>query len=535
MNTLIHALKNHAQLAPTQVALQGADIALNYQDLYREVISLTQSFQEQLCKHAAQPVIALSIENHPAWVVADIASAHAEIPVVPIPFFFTATQQLHAIEDAGVNCLITDRPAFYTALLINQSVLSQREFVIAGKTLTQLEFTSANNNALPAHTAKITYTSGTTGNPKGVCLGLSSILLVAESLRDAVNMHPDDVHLCILPLSTLLENIAGIYTTLLAGAKAVLLPGDSVGLNLEKNGANGLDAKKMLSALETSKASTSILTPELLLALTKTLEMASLQPGSMIKAPAHLRFLAVGGASTSPSLLERARLVGLPVYEGYGLSECCSVVALNTEQDNKIGSVGKLLPHARIKFSKEGEILAKGATLLGYTNNHLQPKLSAKLDQTSYYPTGDIGRLDAQGYLYIIGRKKNIFITSFGRNVSPEWVERELTLSPYITQAILFGEAKPWNTLLITPNKAAEADARDIQAAIDHVNQNLPYYARVEKWLFTNESFSKANGELTNNGRLRRDVIWQHYQTQVNALYIEHDISSNKEPHNAVL
>ncbi|HSI37520.1 MAG TPA: AMP-binding protein [Methylotenera sp.] len=534
MNTLIHALKNHAQLSPTQVALHGADFHLNYRDLYREITALTQLLQEQVCEQFEAPVIAISIENHPAWVVVDIASANAEIPVVPIPFFFTATQQLHAIEDAGVNCLITDRPAFYKALLKHQSVLSQREFDIAGKTLTQFEFTTAVSNALPANTAKITYTSGTTGNPKGVCLNMSSILLVAESLREAVKMHQDDVHLCILPLSTLLENIAGIYTTLLAGAKAVLLPGDSVGLNLEKASADGLDAQKMLSALETSKASTSILTPELLLALTKTLETTSLQQGSTTKLPAHLRFLAVGGASTSPSLLERARAVGLPVYEGYGLSEGCSVVALNTEQDNKIGSVGKLLPHASIKFSKDGEILVKGATLLGYANNQLQSNSVTKVDyQTSYYPTGDIGRLDSQGYLYIIGRKKNIFITSFGRNVSPEWVERELTLSPYIAQAILFGEAKPWNTLLITLNKAA--DSRDVQAAIDNVNQNLPYYARVEKWLYTNEPFSKANGELTNNGRLRRDAIWQHYQTQVNALYIASDISSNEEPHNAVL
>lgn len=509
---------------------KDAQSQLSYHDLNLAVTQLTQDLV-----HLKNPVIAICVENHPAWVVVDLAAASAEIPLVPIPFFFSASQQLHALADAEVNYLITDRVEFYAQLLsnaqiIDQYIVNQHSFNIAGKTLTQFALVSKDKSkrsnqalnqhpAFPANTAKITYTSGTTGNPKGVCLSATSMLSVAQSLQLAVQMHADDVHLCILPLATLLENIAGIYTPLLAGATIVLLSADEVGMNLEKASNGGLDPHKMLTALIATKANTAILTPELLLVITRALEKTSKQRlDQNTKPPTYLRFLAVGGASISPSLLERACAVGLPAYEGYGLSECASVVALNTAQHHKIGSVGKPLAHANIKFAKDGEILVKGSSFLGYTAT-LVATDNPEIHVGGYLATGDIGRLDEQGYLYISGRKKNIFITSFGRNVSPEWVERELKLSPYIAQAALFGEAKPWNTLLV--NASLNATTIDIQTAVDDANQYLPDYARVKQWLYADEPFTKANGQLTDNGRLRRDAIWQCYQTQINSLYRE--------------
>jgi long-subunit acyl-CoA synthetase (AMP-forming) len=131
--------------------------------------------------------------------------------------------------------------------------------------------------------------------------------------------------------------------------------------------------------------------------------------------------------------------------------------------------------------------------------------------------TGDIGYIDADGYLVISGRKKNIFITSFGRNVSPEWVERELTISPGIAQAALFGEAKPWNTAIIVPGKNSTTE--QIEASIQSINHGLPDYARITQWLPADEPFTLNNQQLTANGRNRRDVIWQHYQQKINALY----------------
>jgi long-subunit acyl-CoA synthetase (AMP-forming) len=137
--------------------------------------------------------------------------------------------------------------------------------------------------------------------------------------------------------------------------------------------------------------------------------------------------------------------------------------------------------------------------------------------QETWLHTGDIGYMDEDNYLYINGRKKNIFITSYGRNVSPEWVERDLTSTPAIAQACLFGESKPWNTALIVPTLDASDDL--IAASIERINQQLPDYARVSKWLLADEHFSTDNQQLTPNGRLKRDVIWQTYQKTIDALY----------------
>jgi long-subunit acyl-CoA synthetase (AMP-forming) len=202
------------------------------------------------------------------------------------------------------------------------------------------------------------------------------------------------------------------------------------------------------------------------------------------------------------------------VFEGYGLSECASVVALNTEGARRIGSVGKPLAHAQVKFAEDGEILVAGATLLGYTGD-------APLQPNEFWPTGDTGHLDEEGFLHLTGRKKNIFITSFGRNVSPEWVERELTLHPAIAQAAVFGEARPWNVAVIVPRGATPEALAAVNQAIDEANRVLPDYARVKHWMPAQTPFLPQNGQLTANGRLKRAAIWQLYQTSIEQLYRE--------------
>jgi long-subunit acyl-CoA synthetase (AMP-forming) len=333
-------------------------------------------------------------------------------------------------------------------------------------------------------------------------LEASALNQVALSLLEATRARPTDRHLSILPLSTLLENIAGLYVPLLAGATTILMPSAQVGLS----GATGLNIATMMEALNASRATTTVLTPELLNALVSAIEAGYTKPP-------YLRFVAVGGASVSPQLLNRSAAIDLPVYEGYGLSECASVVALNTSHSKKIGSVGKPLPHVTIRFGGYGEILVKGACLLGYVGD-------AENEQTTqYFPTGDIGHLDDEGYLYITARKKNQFITSFGRNVAPEWVERELTMSPFIAQAAVFGEAKPWNVAIIVPAKSAIPTEIDI--AIATINQSLPDYARVSQWILAAAPFSPQNNQLTANGRLRRIAIWQQYQEKIDQKYKE--------------
>lgn len=500
-NDLLQAI---ARNTPNQIALRGAEVSLTYAELDAAIRQQVEAWDAFVTKTPAKqcPIMALAIENHPAWVILDLAAMCCKIPLVPLPFFFSPAQWLHAMQDASVTVLVTDQPQLFEPLLA-EHILNCTEFELAGKVLTQFELRNFNHVHLnqinlPAATAKITYTSGTTGTPKGVCLSTDNMLNVASSIAEATKLSSNDIHLSVLPLATLLENVAGVYASLLAGATCILLPNNEIGLT----GATGLDIKKLLATLQATQASTAIFTPELLHALILCIEADA-------SSSSHLRFLAVGGASVSPTLLKRAQLLHIPVYEGYGLSECASVVALNVPHSNKIGSVGKLLPHIEVSFTNEHEIVITGNAYLGYVNQ--------QHPQHNSVHTGDIGYLNEDDYLIITGRKKNIFITSFGRNVSPEWVERELKISPYIAQAALFGEAKPWNVAVIVPRQAATDE--QIEQAVKFLNTSLPDYARVTRWISADAPFSLKNQQLTSNGRNRRDIILQYYQDKINTLY----------------
>jgi long-chain acyl-CoA synthetase len=495
---LIETLAKHASARRMDIALQGNAkneySSLTYADLTTEVQSVSTHLNE-----SPSPVLSLAMDNHPAWVVTDLAAMNCQIPLVPLPLFFSDSQLLHAMLDAGVTTLLTDQPERFSQIL-GDFITHKSTFTVAGKRLMRYDL-QIPTKKLPPETAKITYTSGTTGAPKGVCLSTKAMLNVSQSVALQTNIHAGYRHVCILPLSTLLENVAGVYASLLAGATVHILPSEQTGLS-----GSSLNIKQLHSALALTQANTAIFIPELLSALVATLEAGA----AKLK---DLKFLAVGGAHVSKNLLQRAAALNIPVFEGYGLSESASVVALNTEKNNKIGSVGKPLPHVAIQFSEENEILVKGANLLGYTGES-----SAEITD-GYIKTGDIGYMDDDGFLFINGRKKNIFITSFGRNVSPEWVESTLLNSPEILQVCVFGEAKPWNVaVLVLKNDALQAN---IHAVIEGINQALPDYARIKKWLFADAPFSVKNNQLTPNGRLKRDAISAAYQEKINDLYKE--------------
>ena len=486
---------------PARIALRGSVGEVSYGDLHASVEHAVGHFQ------ATQPgVVGLALDNGPAWATIDIAAMKTGVPLVPLPFFFSTGQLAHAIRDAGIDCLHTDQPHQFEQLFAEKgvSVRERNECLIHGQPVTEFRLEGVAPVELPPGTAKITYTSGTTGSPKGVCLGLDAMLAVAHSLLGATDARPADRHVALMPLSTLLENIAGLYVPLLAGASVALLPFDQIGLR----GASGVDVRKMATTLSEYSATTTILTPELLRGLVRVAQTG-------VPLPRSLRFVAVGGAPVAQGLLVQAAQLGLPVYEGYGLSECASVVSLNTADAHSRGSAGHPLPHVRLAFAEDGEILAAGALMLGYTGN------TACDFRDGYWPTGDLGFLDENGYLHITGRKKNIFITSFGRNVAPEWVERELTLHPLIAQAAVFGEARPWNAAVIVPSSMQPETFASIDAAIGEANLRLPDYARIYRWIPAQAPFLPGNGQLTPNGRLRRDAIFAIYRAQLDRLYEE--------------
>jgi long-subunit acyl-CoA synthetase (AMP-forming) len=163
-----------------------------------------------------------------------------------------------------------------------------------------------------------------------------------------------------------------------------------------------------------------------------------------------------------------------------------------------------------VRIDEHGQILVRGAGMVGYLgHDSVAPEEIA---------TGDLGSIDADGYVYVHGRLKNMFITSMGRNVCPEWVEAELTCDPSVAQAVVSGEARPWPVALIHPASPQVAD-RQIERAIESANERLPAYAQVRRWALLPEPLSFANGLLTANGRPRRDAVAARHASLIDALY----------------
>lgn len=492
-NPILSAVARFARLSPEARAVEGEQLRLSYAALQREIQQLAALLTRPLTQQGHR-TLGLLMDNDPAWVVTDLAAQAAGLSLVPLPAFFSDAQLQHAIRDAGIQAVVSSDTALIAARLPQARVRPLGR--VAGRNTWLAVLDPAATQQRPGVT-RITYTSGTTGSPKGVCLSQANMAQVADSLSRVIQVGPQDHHLCLLPLAVLLENIGGVYVPLLSGASCSVPGLARVGVS----GATGLDAKRMLHAIADSGATTIILLPQMLQALVDQLEAGAPRP-------AQLRFIAVGGAPISRRLLSRAQALGLPVFEGYGLSECASVVAVNTPGQSRLGSVGKPLPHIQLQFSPEGEILIRGNPFQGYLH-HPAP-------QGQWYASGDLGHLDEDGYLYLTGRKKHCFITSFGRNVAPEWVEKELTAATAIDQAVVFGEARPFNVALIS----ADADTAEIEAAIGQANQQLPDYARVGAWLRATAPFSPDNHQLTANGRPRREVIARVYGDRIEALYL---------------
>lgn len=491
MSLLLQSLCDHARGQPRAVALRGEHVTLTYGDLVAQV----ERFASELARRDVQ-VLGLLADNSPAWAVTDLAAIQAGVTLVPLPGFFSDAQLRHTLADAGVDTILTDQPQRFSALISIEP--EPVRLNVAGAVLPMLRM-QATSRRMPAGIAKLTYTSGTTGTPMGVCLSTGAMEAVAASLLEVVGTETVQRHVSLLPLATLLENIGGVYVPLLAGTTCVVPALERVGIR----GAAGLDAVRMVETLRRHQATSAIFIPQMLQALVATLEQGA-EPLS------HLRFLAVGGAPVSPRLLARARALGLPAHEGYGLSEFASVVALNVPGHDRAGSVGRLLPHARLRFAPDGEIEVAGSLFRGYLG-------AQEILKDAFWPTGDLGYLDEDGFLHLTGRKKNMFITSFGRNVAPEWIECELTLSPVITQAAVFGEGRPWNVAVVWPRPGATR--AEVEEGVRSANRELPDYARVSTWIAADEAFTVINGQLTATGRPRRAEILKVYGARIGALY----------------
>ena len=493
MSVLLQALRDHAQSMPDHIALNDGREHLTYAQLSSTVDSLAARLST-----LSPNRIGLFADNGIAWVLVDLAAMRAGISIIPMPMFASQEQIAHAVCTASIDYVLTDSHKRLCDALPADTHLKMAPFS-HGLLGLQLQDRGSQITPLPDGCWKVTFTSGTTGRPKGVCLSLAALERSADSLRQASVGTSADRHLCVLPLATLLENI-GVYAALLAGATVCIPRLSEVGLC----GSSGLDVSRLLDSLRTWNASSAILVPQMLSAMVGAID-------STVPPFESLRFLAVGGAALPARVLERALALGMPVYEGYGLSECASVVTVNRLGACRPGSVGRTLAHVRLEIAKDGEVLVDSDAFLGYLGD---PPAKRK---RGLFATGDIGFVDEGGYLYITGRKKNVFVTSFGRNVVPEWIEQELVSHSAIAQAAVFGEARPFNAAIIVAN--ASATDASIDSAVREVNAHLPDYARVRAWIRAASPFAPDNEMSTANGRLRRSVIYGAYASALDAIY----------------
>ena len=434
--------------------------------------------QHLLLVNPGRQTVALHADNSIDWLTIDLACQQAKMDLIPIPTFFT-DQQVHRLlsmhPTAGV--LTTAGPSQRLQFASGRSMPCHQEGWV-WRTLGFPRIAPAGKGR------KVTFTSGSTAEPKPIVLSSSTQWQTAVALRAVRQELALHRHLCMLPLPVLLENVAGAYACLLSGGEVMIPASDEVGLT----GSSGFDADKAWHLLSCSGADSIILLPQMLSIM---IEKARRAPPLK-----DLRLIAVGGAPVPEETILEARAVGLPVYQGYGLSEACSVVSLNTPTADRPRSVGRPIDHVSIRIAEDGEILV--------TPRQSDPDSEA--DPELY--TGDLGHLDADGFLYIDGRKKNLIITSFGRNISPEWPESLLERESVVSQCLVFGDNQSSLSVLLVPANGRVA-GRELAAAVDRVNVQLPDYAQITTWQRAAQPFTPFNGLATPNGRPRRAAILQ--------------------------
>lgn len=343
-------------------------------------------------------VVGITTSDPLEAALADLALTYSGHVSVHVPPFFSPAQRTHIIEAAGIETFIGACDTARTG-----EALRRPEDCPPLEGPLDLPVTGAR---------RIIFTSGSSGSPKGVIIGEQQMAAAIAGLEKAIAPSSEDTHLSLLPMAQLLEQVAGLYLPLLAGAEVCFCPEALPALF-------GGPMAPVLATIYGARPTTTILVPALLSRMVSELKATNrIAPGS-------LRLIAVGGAMTSPALLAFAKAQGLPVYEGYGLSECCSVVALNRPETARQGTVGEVLDGIKVRID-EGEIVVSGPTVMeGYVGH---------APVTGEWRTGDLGRIE-DGRLIVEGRKDWLIVTPQGRNINPEWVESCLSVDPRIPAA----------------------------------------------------------------------------------------------------
>jgi long-subunit acyl-CoA synthetase (AMP-forming) len=482
MRQLFESMKRHVSEGGELIAVSDQHSQFSRRELFASVTALADDLKGQ------PRTIGICAPNGLGWVVAQLACAFAGKIVVPMPTFFSPAQLGHVVRDASVEFILASE---HTAALAAQSGVPTN--------VIDIYRLGADIPAVIDGFGQIIYTSGSTGQPKGVRHQSGQIAWSAAALGTATGAVATDSYLSVLPLPLLLETICSIFIPAMLGARVHF----EIGL-AERVGRG--DATGIASAFETRRPTASVLVPQLLKHWVAELQAVSQS------APSSLRFVAVGGAPVPKPIANAAWSLGIPVHEGYGLSECCSVVAVNRPKERRPGTVGQPLSGLSVSID-EGEIVVDGPSV---TDGYLG---QGPADRP--WRTGDLGEIDQDGFVTVHGRKDSLIVTSFGRNISPEWIETMLLADPRIALCTVTGHGEPHLAALLIPSPQgaawfASATSADISELLLAYCSDAPEYAVPRAYVVV--SFEEAlNNRLLSNGRPIRKNIGKFVQERAAA------------------
>jgi len=416
------------------------------------------------------------------------------------------------------------------------------------------------------------YTSGTTGEPKGVMLTHGNLTSNISSSLKVILADETDIFLSFLPLSHSFERMAGHFLATSIGATIYYAENiNTVADNMrevrptlmtavprfyEKVYAKVIDSisagstvkqklfwwainngRKAVNLKLKNESASSILNAKL--AIAKKLVFSKLHE----RIGGHLRFFVSGGAPLSPEIAEFFAAAGITILEGYGLTETSPVITVNPLEKPKIGTVGPALPGVEVKIADDGEILTRGPHIMkGYFKNDEATK--EVIDDDGWFYTGDIGLLDEDNYLRITDRKKNIIVTSGGKNVAPQPLENVLVTSKWIEQILVIGDKKKFISALIVPsfpNLEAYANEKGLQwdsreeliklpevkrlynRVIEESMEGFAQFEKVKKYILLAKEFTIEDDELTPSLKVRRNIVESRYVQLINSMYAEVD------------
>ena len=513
-----------------------------------DILDLAARWQRAYHAAGLQPGdrVALCMKNGVHWALADLAAHATGLVVVPLYVDDNPDNLGWCLQDAEVKLVIADHLRFLShlqasAIQLPKIVLVRGEAVAPVIALAQWLPPVAIPLVIREQSAEtlatIVYTSGTVGRPKGVMLSHRNILANIDSILGAYEVHADDRLLSVLPLTHMFERTAGYYLALRAGAEVTYCRGiNELAQDLAEQRPTVLMAvprlfERMLRRVDERLQATPLRRWLFRVAasagwrrfkgeprfydafLLKTVYPAVANP-LQARLGGRLRHAVVGGAALDQRVAETFIGLGVPLLQGYGLTEAGPVVAVNRQHNHDPASVGEPLPGVETRLSPAGELLVRSASvMLGYWKH---PEATAAcIDAEGWLNTGDLVEIRA-GRIYIHGRSKHILVLSNGEKISPEDIESAILCDTLFEQVMVVGEARPYLVLL------AVSPSKDVAELLRRANQrirHLPRYARIRRVVLAEGAWDVDSGLMTPTMKIKRSAVMARYQPQIEAAY----------------